>query len=221
MKKLLALAVLALTAAAFAVPSAPATTTSPAKTWLCHKTSAMFTTNAGTFVKFVPIRVAGRALVRAHLAHGDVQVLPVPTGTLKARITAAKAFCGALRVAAPITPVTGGVRLEATLTGGGITAHLTARTQVGQKRLCFELDVTAPAGATVQLTSLALTRGSTTVTIGASQLTSLSSSGCVALATKSVAKVLLDGDVAVALNGTVTPSGGSAASFQATGTFSQ
>ena len=211
MKKLLAL-----TAAAFAVPPAPATTTSPAKTWLCHKTSATFTTNAGTFAKFVPIRVAGRALVRAHLAHGDVQVLPAPTGTLKARIMAAKAFCGALRVAAPITPVTGGVRLEATLTGGGITSHLTARAQVGQKRLCFELDVTAPAGATVQLT-----RGSTTVTIGASQLTSLSSSGCVALATKNVAKVLLDGDVAVALNGTVTPSGGSATPFQATGTLSQ
>src|SRR5262245_2009149 len=193
--KVLAFVVVALTSIALAATSALAATKAPEKVWLCHKTSATFTTNAGTFVKFVPTRVSGRALVRAHLAHGDARVLPAPTGTFRAKLAAAKTFCGALRITAPVTPTAGGTKLEATLAGSGVTADLSVRTQVGQRRLCFVLQVNAPAGATVQLSSLALTRGATTVTIGSAQLTSTTASGCVTLASRADAKVLLSGDV--------------------------
>jgi hypothetical protein len=206
--KVLALVVVALTSVALAASSALAATKAPAKAWLCHKTSATFTTDAGTFTKFVPTRISGRALIRAHLAHGDMRVLPVPTGTFRANLKAAKTFCTALRIAAPVTPTTGGVKLEGTLGGGAITADLSVRTQIGQRKLCFVLQVNPPTGATVQLTSLALTRASTTVTIGSSQLTSTSASGCVTLASKADAKALLSGDVAATLSGNITPSGG-------------
>jgi hypothetical protein len=220
--KVLALVVIALTTVTVAATSALAATKAPEKVWLCHKTSATFTTDAGTFTKFVPTRVAGRALVRAHLAHGDARVLPVPTGTFRAKLKAAKAFCQALRITAPVTPTTGGVKLEAALAGSGVTADLAVRTQVGQRRLCFVLQVNVPAGATVQLSSLALTRASTTVTIGSAQLTSTSASGCVTLASKADARVLLSGNVLATLTGALSPAGGGGpiSPFHAVGTLS-
>lgn len=221
MRRLSALVLVATAAAALTASSAVATAQAPVKTWLCHKTSGTFTTSTGTFTKYVAIRVSGRAEVRGHVKHGDVRVLPAPTGTLKAQRTAARAFCAALRVPAPVTPTSGGMQLDGKLTGGGVTADLDVRTQVGQRRLCFVLDVTAPAGSTVQLTSLTLTRGSVTVTIGSAQLTAASSSGCVTLPSKADAKTLLTGNVTATLSGTVTPAGGSATPFQATGSVSK
>lgn len=218
MRKLIACLAVVVTTTVLAAGSGLATTGTPAKVWLCHKTKATFKTDAGTFAKFVPIRVSGRAEVRAHVAHGDVRVLPAPTGTWKANLKASRQFCAALRIAAPVTPTTGGVRLDAVLSGGGVTANLTVRTQVGQQRLCYLLQVNAPAGATVQLTSLTLTRASTTVTIDSAQLAS--TSGCVTLASKAVARVLLSGDVTATLSGTLTPTGGSATAFSAVGTLS-
>ena len=216
-RHILALVVVTLAGAALAASSALATATAPGKVWLCHKTSATFTTDAGTFSKFVPTRVSGRALVRAHLSHGDVRVLPAPTGTPKAKLKVAKAFCAALRIAAPVTPTAGGVRLDGTLVARTVSADLTIRTQIGQRRLCFVLQVSTPDQAMVQLTSLTLSRASTTVTIGASQLAS--TTGCVTLASKNDAKALLSGDVAATLNGTRTPAGGSPTSFSAVGTL--
>lgn len=218
MQKLVTLVLLGLVAATFASAATGGTTQTAQKVWLCHKTGATFGTNAGTFTKFVAIRVGTKA-VAAHVRHGDVAVSPAPTGTRKAQRQAAKTACAALRVAAPITPTNGGRLLDVTLTGQGITVDLEARTQVGQRQLCFSLDVTAPAGATIQLSSLTLARGATTVTIPGSQLTGTDPSGCIALSTKDLAKQILEGNFNVTLSGIVTPSGGSATPFQLTGTL--
>jgi hypothetical protein len=220
MQKLVTLAILGLVAAAVAAPSTVGAPQQTQKVWLCHKTSATFTTTAGTFVRFAPLLVSTRASVRAHVKHGDVAVSPAPTGSLAAQRQAARTTCAALRVPAPITPTRGGKLLDVTLTGSGITVELDVRTQVGQRRLCVALDVTVPAGATIQLTSLTLTQGATTITIPSAQLTGTDPSGCVTLSTKALAKQILDGGFTVTLNGTVTPSGGSATPFQLTGTLS-
>jgi hypothetical protein len=217
MQKLIAFMLLALVATAIA--ASPATPQAAQKVWLCHKTGATFSTDAGTFTKFVAIRVSNKAAT-AHMKHGDVAVSPAPTGTRRSQRLAAKTTCAALRVATPITPTSGGNMLDATLMGSGITVDVTARTQVGQRRLCFALDVTGPAGATVQFSSLTLTQGATTVTIPGSQLTGADPSGCIALSSKALAKQLLDGNFTATLSGTLTPSGGSATPFQLTGTLS-
>lgn len=220
MQKLITLVVLGLMTAAVATASSTGAPQQTQKVWLCHKTGATFSTAAGTFLRFVPIRVR-TAAVTAHMKHGDVAVSPAPSGLLKAQRQAAKTACAALRVAAPITPTSGGKMLDVTLTGSGITVDLTARTQIGQRRLCFSLDVTGPAGATIQLSSLTLTQGATTVTIPGSQLTGADPSGCIALSSKALAKQLLAGNFNATLSGTVTPSGGSATPFQLTGTLSK
>lgn len=218
MKKMLTLALLGLATAAVGVSSAAAQPqATPVKVWLCHKTGVTFSTSAGTFTKVVPIRVTTRALVRAHMAHGDVPVAPAPTGTLTAQRQTAKTFCNALRVVAPITPTRGGVVTSAALSGGGVTGNLTARAQVGQKRLCFTLQMTGPAGATFELTSLTLTQGTTTITIASPSLTAASPSGCITLADRALAKQLLAGGFTATLSGNFTPTGGSATAFQATG----
>jgi hypothetical protein len=225
MRKLLTITILALATAAVAVASGTAGSQQApnAKLWLCHKTGATFTANGGTFRKFVAIRVPTRAHMRAHMAHGDVPVNfgATPPTTLKAQRQAAKTFCAAQRVAAPITPLRGGVPLDATLSAAGVTADLTVRTQVGLRRLCFTLDVTPLSGATVQITSLTLSQGSTTITFPASQLTGTDPSGCTTLANRALAKQLLKGTFTATLNGTVTPSGGSPTPFEATGTVSR
>jgi hypothetical protein len=219
MHKLVTLMLVGLIAATLASAATGETTQNGQKVWLCHKTGATFSTNAGTFTKFVAIRVGAKA-VAAHLRHGDVAVSPAPTGTRKAQRQAAKTACAALRRIAPITPSRGGKLLDVTLTGSGITVNLTARTQVGQRRLCFALDVTPPAGATIQLSSLTLSQGSTTVTIPASALTGTDPSGCITLASRDLAKQIADGGFTATLSGTVTPSGGAATPFQLTGTLS-
>ena len=217
MQKLITLVLLALVATAIA--ASPATSQAGQKVWICHKTRATFSTSAGTFTKFVAIRVGNKAAT-AHMRHGDVAVSPTPTGALKAQRQAAKTACALLRVTAPITPTSGGKMLDVTLTGSGVTVDVTARTQVGQRRLCFALDVTGPAGATIQFASLALTQGATTVTIPESQLTGADPSGCIALSSKALAKQLLEGTFTATLSGTITPSGGSATPFELTGTLS-
>lgn len=219
MHKLVTLMLVGLVAATLVSTATGEPTQNGQKVWLCHKTGSTFSTNAGTFTKFVAVRVGAKA-VAGHLRHGDVAVSPAPTGTLKAQRQAAKAACGALRRIAPITPSSGGKVLDVTLTGSGITANLTARTQVGQQRLCFELDVTGPAGSTVQLTSLTLSQGSTTVTIPPAALTGADPSGCMTLASRALAKQILAGGFTATLSGTVTPSGGAATPFQLTGTLS-
>ena len=118
MQKLITLVLLALVATAIA--ASPATPQTGQKVWICHKTGATFSTNAGTFTKFVAIRVSSKAAT-AHMRHGDVAVSPAPTGTRKAQRQAAKTACAALRVVAPITPTSGGKKLDVTLTGGSIT----------------------------------------------------------------------------------------------------
>ena len=221
MRKLLTLAVLlALATVALAAPAA-AQTQPTTKWWLCHKTGSTFTTSAGSFMKYTAIRVSGRALMRAHLRHGDVAVSPAPTGNLAAQRRAARTACAALRVPAPITPARGGVALNATLSGGGVTANLTVRTQVGQRRVCFTLNITGPSGATFSLSSLTLAQGSTTISFPSSQLTGSNPTGCITLTDRDIAKQLLDGSFLATLSGTVTPAGGSASSFQATGNVSR
>jgi hypothetical protein len=211
-KKLLTFAALALATAAVAVaPGTAGPQQAPKKIWLCHKTGATFTTNAGTFSRFAAIWVRTRAQARAHTAHGDVVLTPAPTSR-----AAARAACAALRVPAPITPTNGGLRLGATLNGGGVTADLTVRTQAGQRRLCFTLDVTVLAGSTVELTSLTLTHNSTTVMIPSAELSGPDPSGCMTLGSRTLAKELAKGGFTATLIGTV---GGTA--FQATGTLSK
>lgn len=218
MKKMLTFALLGLATAAVSISSAAAQPqAAQAKVWLCHKTGATSSTSAGTFTKFVPIRVTGRALVRAHRAHGDVPVAPAPSGTLTAQRQAAKTFCNALRVAAPITPTRGGVVTSAALSGGGVTASLTARAQVGRKRLCFTLALTGPAGATFELTSLTLSQGTTTIAIPSTSLTGARPSGCITLADRALARQILAGGFTATLSGNFTPTGGSATAFQASG----
>jgi hypothetical protein len=217
MQKLMTFVVLGLMTAAVAASSSPAAPLQAQKVWLCHKTSGTFTTDTGTFVRFVAIRVKSKT-VTAHVKHGDMPISPTGT-TLRAQRQAAKTACAALRVAAPITPTSGGKLLDATLTGSGITVDLKTRAQVGQRRLCFSLDVTGPAGATIQLSSLTLTQGATTITIPGAQLTGTDPSGCVMLASKNLAKQLIGGNFNATLIGMVTPSGGSATPFQLTGTL--
>jgi hypothetical protein len=212
MKKLVTFATLALaTAALAAVPGTAGPQQVPKKIWLCHKTGATFTTNAGTFLRFRAIFVRTRAHVRAHMAHGDVALTPQPTSR-----AAARTACAALLVPAAITPLRGGVPLDATLSGGGVTADLNVRTQAGQRRLCFTLDVTVPAGSTLTLTSLTLTRNSTTVMIPSSQLTGTDPSGCITLSSRALAKQIAGGGFTATLVGTLNGT-----AFQATGTLAK
>lgn len=219
MHKLVTLMLVGLLAATLASAATGETTQNGQKVWLCHKTGATFSTSGGTFIKFVAIRVGPKA-VAAHLRHGDVALSPAPTGTRKAQRQAAKTACAALQRPAPITPSRGGKPLDVTLTGSGMTVDLTARTQVGQRRLCFALDVTGPTGAAIQLSSLTLSQGPTTITIPAAALTGTDPSGCIALASRDLAKQILEGGFSATLSGTVTPSGGAATPFQLTGTLS-
>jgi hypothetical protein len=220
MHRLVTFMLVGLVAATLASTATGEPTQNGQKVWLCHKTGSTFSTTAGTFTKFVAVRVGAKA-VAPHLRHGDVAVSPAPTGTLKAQRQAAKEACAALRRIAPITPSRGGKALDVTLTGSGITASLTARTQVGQQRLCFALDVTGPVGSTVQLTSLTLSQGSMTVTVPPAGLTGADPSGCMTLASRALANQILAGGFTATLSGSVTPSGGAATPFQLTGTLSR
>ena len=176
MKKLLLLvAAAAATAAVAAASLAPAAATP--KTWVCHKANAN---------KYVAILVSGRAALRGHMRHGDIAVMPAPTQTTRAaQRAAARAFCATL----PVTAARGGVRLETTLTGvAGVSANVAIRTQLGQNRVCFTVNLTAPAGTTA--TTLTLLQGATSVVTTNVTLSGNTASGCLTVPKATIKQLL-------------------------------